>query len=637
MNSKIVMVTPEPLPPFMETEIRKHIDIIYAVMEEVIPWLDVIKKSKVKAVISRGGTADIIRSHLDIPVVNVEITTFDVLRAIFENRNKLLPHEKEIGLVSYYKSGYDIPSMERILGLKIHNFSYQTTTDLHNNVLKAKQLGLRTIFGGKITHDECKKHGLQGILLSIAQDTFIQSLQRSHDIINIRKHDSELNERLKAILNLTQEGIISTDSAGKINLINPTAERLLGLDRTVIGQHINEALPKELINILNSSVGVSRQIVSTPRGQIVVKSTPISVEEDVVGTVATFNDVTEVQMLEYKIRKELFAKGLVAQYSFDDIIGLSEPLLRVISEARHYSPSDATVLITGESGTGKELFAHSIHRASHRQEGPFVAINCAALPENLLESELFGYEEGAFTGARKGGKPGLFELAHNGTLFLDEIGEMPYQLQARLLRALQNKVVRRIGGERLIPVNVRIVAATNSDLLELVKQGLFRKDLYFRLDVLRLKIPPLRNRLSDIPYLLDHFIKKISAKYNKRVPGLSKTLTRHLMLYNWPGNVRELENFVEKYVLLYDPGQDPEELNQRLLALLGLEDREVKRPAVTIRVGNLEEMERNIVAKLDEIYQDKQELADLLGISRTTLWRKLQYKKGRKMANRNKR
>lgn len=627
MNPKIVLVTPEPLPTNLYKEISNRIEIINAVMEGVIPFIDEIKKFKAQAVISRGGTADILRSYLDIPVINVEITSFDIIRVIFDNKNKLLPYEKEIGLVSYYKSEYDIENMEHILDLKINNFLYKTTSDLYNNVLEAKRLGLRTLFGGQITNSVSKKHGLQGIFLSIALDTFVQSLQRANNIIDIHKHASGLNERLKAILDLSPECIISTDSTGKINLINTNAQSLLDLDQTAIGKHSNGTLPEELVNVLISSTGVSRQIVNIPKGQIAVNSTPITVDEEVIGSVATFSDVTEVQMLEHKIRRELFSKGLVANYSFDDIIGMSENLIKVISEARHYSVSDATILITGESGTGKELFAHSIHQASQRKNGPFVAINCAALPENLLESELFGYEDGAFTGARKGGKPGLFELAHNGTLFLDEIGEMPYQLQARILRVLQSKVVRRVGGDRLIPVNVRIVSATNSELLELVNKGSFRKDLYFRLDVLRIKIPPLRDRLSDIQQLLTYFINKISKRYKKPVPALDATMIRHLKLYDWPGNIRELENFVEKYVLLFDQDMDCQRINQKLLTLLDLKEINIKKPDITISVSNYEDMQLNIIAKLDEIYQDKQELADMLGISRTTLWRKLHYKK----------
>ena len=229
------------------------------------------------------------------------------------------------------------------------------------------------------------------------------------------------------------------------------------------------------------------------------------------GAVATFQPIGAIQASEQKIRLTSHKRGLIAKNTLADIAGESDPIVQAKEQAKLYAQSDSTVIIVGETGTGKEIFAQAIHNASPRARGPFVAINCAALPENLLESELFGYEGGAFTGARKEGKPGLFELAHGGTIFLDEIGEMSLAVQARLLRILEEREVMRLGGDRVIPVDVRVIAATNKDLFHKVTQKSFRQDLFYRLCVLQLRLPPLRERLEDIPHLLERFFKSWTA------------------------------------------------------------------------------------------------------------------------------
>lgn len=405
MFENIVFINPDPLLPKLHREISQHVRVIDAIMDEAIPYLEELAKSNVDVVITRGYTADLIRSRMKIQVVNAEISTFDVLQTIFRNRRRIAPDEKEIGFVSYYNQPYDIKVMEQILGIKIRHFTYREQSDVIKNVNEAKQLGLRTMFGGLITLRTAQQMGMQVILIRPNRETIFQAIQKAKEIAQIRQHDYEINERLKALLNLTSEGIVALGSTGKIRLINPSAERILGLKTNVNGKSAAEVLPEGLVALLNSKTAACEQLVNTNQGQIVVNSTPIHFGNKYIGSLATFNDVTHVQVLEQKIRAELFSKGLVAKYNFDDIVGHSEPLLRAVSAARHYAQSDATVLITGESGTGKELFAQSIHQSSRRHRGPFVAINCAALPEHLLESELFGYEEGAFTGARKGENP----------------------------------------------------------------------------------------------------------------------------------------------------------------------------------------------------------------------------------------
>ncbi|MDR1159633.1 MAG: sigma 54-interacting transcriptional regulator, partial [Syntrophomonadaceae bacterium] len=344
------------------------------------------------------------------------------------------------------------------------------------------------------------------------------------------------------------------------------------------------------------------------------------------GVIAVIHAASSVQFLEQKIRTELYSKGLVARFSFDDIAGQSPLLLQTIQKARSFSKSDATVLLTGESGTGKELFVHSIHQASSRRNGPFVAINSASLPEHLLESELFGYEEGAFTGARKGGKLGFFELAHNGTLFLDEISEITPRIQTSLLRVLQTKQVIRIGGSQVIPVDVRIIAAVNKNLKELVKKGEFRQDLFYRLNILGLNIPPLRERLIDIPFLARLFQQNIADHYSKSVIPFSERVYLAFQSYKWPGNIRELENLVEKYVVICDDTYTLETAEELAFSLLR-EDLEGEsdpaKPTLTIPIASLQEMENSILSQMEQLINDKNHLAQMLDVSRSTLWRKL--------------
>ncbi len=271
----------------------------------------------------------------------------------------------------------------------------------------------------------------------------------------------------------------------------------------------------------------------------------------------------EQERLEWEEERRILKEELKKTYNIHGIVGQSEPILNLIEMVKRISTTDTTVLITGESGTGKSLVAKAIHFLSDRKDRPFVTINCAAIPETLLEAELFGYEKGAFTGAHSS-KKGKFELAQGGTIFLDEIGDMPQSLQAKLLRVLQDKEIERLGGERIIKVDVRIIAATNRDLTKLVKEGKFREDLYYRLNVVPLHIPPLRDRKEDIPLLVEHFLEKYNKKYSKSV-SVSPAVMEAFINYSWQGNIRELENTIERLVVMNDGVVEPKDLPPHIL------------------------------------------------------------------------
>jgi transcriptional regulator with PAS, ATPase and Fis domain len=361
---------------------------------------------------------------------------------------------------------------------------------------------------------------------------------------------------------------------------------------------------------------------------LVVNRVPVMLGKNNYGITVTFQAADKIRRMEAKIRQELHDQGLVAKFRFSDIIGHSAMITETIREARKYARSEAAVLITGESGTGKELFAQSMHNESNRRDGPFVAINCAALPENLLESELFGYEEGAFTGARKGGKQGLFTLAHGGTIFLDEVSELSMNLQARLLRVLQEKEVMPVGGQRVIPVDVRVISATNQNLSRAVREGAFRKDLYFRLNVLNLQIPPLRDRLEDVPGLFKHFFERLAGPGSMESLNINGNLTEQLKKHLWPGNIRELEGFAERYSAL---GEDNIKTHFTFYSLLNkLAGSEAQDDSggsgghLSIRLGSIPEMEKQILTQASKLIRgNRGEMARVLGISRTTLWKKL--------------
>jgi propionate catabolism operon transcriptional regulator len=303
------------------------------------------------------------------------------------------------------------------------------------------------------------------------------------------------------------------------------------------------------------------------------------------------------------------------KYTFRDIISYDEGMHGIIETAKKFALLDSNVLIEGETGTGKELFTQSIHQHSMRRNQPFVAINCASLPEHLLESELFGYTGGAFTGASKEGKKGLFELAHNGTLFLDEVSELPLPFQGKLLRALQEREIRRIGDDRIIPIDVRIIAATNKGLRSMAENGQFRRDLYFRLDILEITIPPLRGRPKDILPLFTMFLRIYAERFAKPLPTLTQECEARLVAHPWTGNVRELKNMAERVMALYEASD--RNAAQIMARLFDLPLRQ--RPSVSAR----REEERNKIASALASAPSRDDAAKILNMSRTTLWRKM--------------
>ncbi|MCG0275572.1 MAG: sigma-54-dependent Fis family transcriptional regulator [Thermosediminibacteraceae bacterium] len=453
----------------------------------------------------------------------------------------------------------------------------------------------------------------------------------AEEVTNLR----ELHSLLEAIINSTQDAISVVDSEGKGILVNKAYTRIVGLTKEdVIGKPATvdiaegESVHYQVLKTGQPIKGVPMKVGPNKR-EVVVHAAPIIVKGRLRGSVAVIHDVSEIKKLteelEYVKRR---IRHLEAKYTFDDILGESRAIKEAIEAAKNAAKTNATVLLRGESGTGKELFAHAIHNSSERRHNQFIRVNCSALTDSLLGSELFGYADGAFTGARRGGRKGLFEEANGGTIFLDEIGEIGLNHQAMLLRVLNEKEIIRVGESKPIPVDVRVIAATNIDLEKAVEEGHFRKDLYYRLNVVPIYIPPLRERKMDIPILADHFIRKYNQEYGRAVESIDQEALNILLEYDWPGNIRELENVISRAIINMKFGEtviEKKHLPQFYFhqkdgkSTAGSETKLLK-PLKEI----LEDAEREAIkSALEKAGGNRNEAAKILGISVRNLFYKL--------------
>ncbi len=379
------------------------------------------------------------------------------------------------------------------------------------------------------------------------------------DMVNLDKQLNNLNEYkslLQAVFSAVQDAISVVDTKGYHIMVNPAYTKVTGISaEEIMGKYAKYDLKEGdslHLKVLKTKKPVKNtKIVTKPSGKVVIaQAAPILVDNKLKGSVAVLHDITEIRNLTEELSEaQKRIRELSAKYTFSDIVGKCRNIVEAKEQLIKAANVPATVLLKGESGTGKELFAHAIHNEGTRKENQFIRVNCAALSETLLESELFGYEEGAFTGAKKGGKKGLFEEANNGTIFLDEISEISMNTQVKLLRVLQEKEITRVGGVRPIHVNVRVITATNVDLYKLVKDGYFREDLYYRLNVFPIQIPPLRDRKQDIELLVKKFINKFNSEYGRNVNNIDNKALSMLKHYDWPGNVRELENIIGRAMI----------------------------------------------------------------------------------------
>ena len=468
------------------------------------------------------------------------------------------------------------------------------------------------------TNDKVHPHTLGLVVASV------KSIENQINVENAKEELRETYQYMNTIIDSMSLGIYAIDKDGILKTINKEACSVLGIkEKEIVNKNVDVILPdwRNIFERLKNGKGYdNREIVLNNgliKGRYNASATPILIHKEIIGMVIAFKEMQKVSNLVNKY------SGKRAVYSFSDIVGESKEIKKVISYAKAISASPSTVLIEGESGTGKELLAQAIHNNSDRRNNTFIAINCGAIPKSLIESELFGYEEGSFTGARKGGYLGKFELANGGTLFLDEIGEMPLDMQVNLLRVLQEGYVTRVGGDKVIPVDVRIIAATNKNLKEEALKGSFREDLYYRLSVIPIKIPPLRERREDIPILIRYFFRTKAKKLNKNLNSMNADLYIKMMNYDWPGNIRELENCIENVVNLN--GESTMFFDNNVID--NSNNKAINSQIVNMDTGisyTLEELEElAIINAIEKSEHNMTKAAKLLGITRATLYSKM--------------
>jgi transcriptional regulator, propionate catabolism operon regulatory protein len=605
----------------------------------------------VDVVLAAGSNGAYLRDNLSVPVVMVKVNGFDVLGAI--GRATSTWPGARIGLVLHETVSHELADLTPWLNIGLKQYAYRSIDEVRLAVDQLAADGCSVIIGPGMACDVAQQAGLESVFL-YSLGAVEEAFERSVELARVSRQKESKRVRLNTIVAHLRDGVAAFDEAGQLEAVNPAMLDLLGLNAPSGAQReadlhaqVARIVGPFLRDSLAHDQAVDERVEQINGRSLIVNCTPI-VEQGVrAGSVVTVQDALVAQRIDRSLRTSQRPKHLVARHHLNDLMGTSAALERVRRLARAGAAHDATVLLTGESGTGKELVAQGIHNASRRRGNPFVAFNCAALPEGLIESELFGHEEGAFTGARRGGKPGLFEIAHTGTIFLDEIGEMPAALQSRLLRVLQEHEVMKLGSGRATPVDVRVIAATHRDLHALVATGAFRADLYFRLNLLQIELPPLRDRRADIAPLARHLLSRSALQYGLPDAALDEVLaflTPLFERYAWPGNVRELENLLARAAIFLDDNGDlavasPGESSPRTQDWLAIFP-EFGRVAATSHhvnsTANGQQFVRqsdavrpaapsrdDVLRALEQTGGNRAAASRALGIGRTTLWRLL--------------
>jgi propionate catabolism operon transcriptional regulator len=580
---------------------------------------------KVDVFVAAGANGAYLRDHADVPVVLVRATALDVLQALTHARTL----SKRVGVVNYRQVMQGLEKARHLLrDFEVEQRSYVTPEDARACVDDLAARGFEVIVGPGPVCDFAERAGLKSVLL-YAADSVVDTIDRAIEIAQMAHAEEGRCERVRSILSHVDAGVIAVDLEERVESANPAVERLLGLvPSDVMGRRLSEVAPElSLARVLETGSAEPDGILNVGKRTLVVNRVPLRDRGVQTGALITCQDSSTIQRLDRGLRTEHRPRRFVARYELAGISGTSPAISRVRELAQQYARTDATVLITGESGTGKEMVAQGVHNASARRDRPFVAINCAAFPETLLESELFGYEEGAFTGSRRGGRAGLFEAAHTGTIFLDEVGDVPLTLQTRLLRVLQERQVLRLGANDPTPVDVRVVAATNRDLRKAVADGEFRRDLFYRLEILPLYLPPIRERPGDVAAIAPELLRRALLRH-KRPEALAKALQLllpHLERHDWPGNVRELENVLERVAVLFaarGPGAVVGDADVRAVVPELFESLAAAAP-LDLRAARDVQERAHISRVLDECGGNHTAAAKRLGIGRATLWRKL--------------
>ncbi len=597
------------------------VELIWIIVDKaaVSSQLDrLIHREHVDGIIARSPYGNLIEEELEVPVATMHISRQDLIQTV----QRVTPGKKVAFLYPEADAEKFAYNQEELLSLPDHPIqALKIQDDCDNYTVEdprywaeegafEKFRSCQAIASGTpMLLKAARDYGMETVTIRIDPFELRCAVRNLISAVNSRARDIRNNRLLEAVLNTTNSGFMILEN-GTVTIANNNICKMSGvpMDR-LHGRQETEL--SELNAFFKKAMQVRRkEIITYNDVPYSVFRRPLELDPSLVqkGPIELISviDVPKLYKTESQIRKSIDSNGFTAKWHFEDMIAEDMATRMLVRTARQFSNASSNVLILGESGTGKDVLAQCIHNASPYARGPFVALNCASLPENLLESELFGYEEGAFTGARKGGKPGIFEISYGGTLFLDEIGEMPLSLQAKLLRVIQEKAIVRVGGRKVIPIRNRLIFATNRNLDEMVAEKQFRQDLLYRINVLELTIPPLRERPEDVKALFRYFLEKYQGSQKKIEKGAVEYLAELSRGYAWPGNVRELQNIVERLLVMQSsgsPGEDRDQMVRRSLGLL----RE-SRPApqemsalppdgMVLRRGTLKEME-------DQLYRD---------------------------------
>ena len=572
----------------------------------------------VKLIVSHGLTLEYIRSQLTIPAIDLPFSGLDALataKSALQLPGKII-HLGTQSLHHYIQRSLSIIGEDP---RRIDFFPLKMGRTVEEQAQEMIDAGYNVFIGGYSMVEYVKKAGKYGLEFDADELIIEATVRNAQELLNNLMLRQQRNELDRAILQASSDAIVAIDQNRRIININPTAIQIFQRpEDALLGQVLEDAMQEcGIVNVENDGWKGRHSSDTTA---VILRELPVMLGSQQKGSVISIKQMSEIRDLELQVRKAIAEKGFTAKKHFSDIVGVSPAILQAKAQAEAYAPYDSAILIYGETGTGKEVFAQSIHNASRRKNEAFVAINCATLPENLIESELFGHAKGAFTGASREGKQGLFEIANKGTIFLDEISELPISVQAKLLRVIQEGEFMRVGGDKLIQVDVRVICSSNRDLLQLIDQRKFKADLYYRLCVLEIDLPPLRERPGDIEQLAQALLWTFSKKHHKNVQKISDEVLDALKHFRFPGNVRELGNIIERMTILAQGSTLTPDTMRRCNLRLPAEDA----PEHASKPANMQEVERSaILSALEKCGGNKAAAARMLGISYSTLWRKL--------------
>lgn len=626
-------------PIIEEYAFRAQIETIDASFEQVLSLANErISAANVDVFLSAGSNASILRDGIQTPVVSIDVSGYDLMKALIKAK-EISPN---VGVITYGDAIPSLDDLKSLLLLNLTQYHYKTPREAQACIQKLKDKGVEVVLGSSIIVELAQKAAMKAILTYSLESIRI-ALDQALEVGRVAHLEQTRFEQLNSVLQTLPEAVVAVNSQEKIIAINHAMKKILSVEsHDLRGRTLSEVQPElSLKDVLqhHTEDEIPSSVLQLDNRDWVSHKAAIFENGQIVGAAITLHDAGTIYTADTKLRMFERKRQFTARHHFGTIQGDSVALKNTINKAKRYSKSEFDILIMGESGTGKELFAQAIHNESHRANQPFIAINCAAFPETLIESELFGHDDGAFTGSKRGGRRGLIESAHKGTLFLDEIGDMPLSLQTRLLRVLQERAITRLGSNTPIPIDIRVIAATHQPLKDLVALKQFRQDLYYRLNTLELRLPPLRERKNDITLLFNTFLKSNLTKNFKNhavLDEIQHLLSSILNQYLWPGNIRELESVAKRVAILLPTLATPIDQNLLYEELPDIftkhsisDDADQTLPANILHphtspkapFENLKTQFDKATAALKMANGNHLQAATLLGISRTTLWR----------------